>query len=188
MEDPMPKSVQAVVAVLFTLVLCSAASGADVARIGVVDLAKVFEQAQAGKAAQAEIKQRIKAMEAELKKLGAPIEDLEKRLEREAAGMSKEMREEREREYRLKFGDFQASERRFQAELKDLENRLVQRIREEVRGIIEEIGKKEGYLLIINKAGVLYSPSSNDLTDQVIQIYDDRLARAAAAAGKPGSP
>jgi outer membrane protein len=63
-------------------------------------------------------------MEAELKEMGARIEDLEKRLEREAAGMSKEMREEREREYRLKFGDFQASERRFQAELKDLENRL----------------------------------------------------------------
>ncbi|HSM73923.1 MAG TPA: OmpH family outer membrane protein, partial [Desulfobacterales bacterium] len=91
----MSKSIQTVVAVLSALVLCSAASGADVARIGVVDLARVFEQAEAGKAAQAEIKHRGQSMEAELKEMGARIEDLEKRLEREAAGMSKEMREER---------------------------------------------------------------------------------------------
>ena len=184
----MSKIIQSVGAVLFALVLCTAASGADVARIGVVDLARVFEQAQAGKAAQAEIKHRGQAMEAELKEMGARIEDLEKRLEREAAGMSKETREEREREYRLKLGDFQASERRFKAELRDLDSRLSQRFRQEVQVIVEEIGKKEGYLLIINKAGVLYSPSSNDLTDQVIRQYDDRFARAAAAAGKPDSP
>lgn len=184
----MPKRVQTAVAVLFALVLCSAASGADVARIGVVDLARVFEQAEAGRAAQAEIKQRGKSMEAELKEMGARIEDLKKRLEREAAVMSKEKREEREREYRIKLDDFQASERRFKAELKDLDNRLSQRFREEVLGIVEEIGKKGGYLLIINKAGVLYSPGSNDLTGQVIQHHDDRFARSAAAAGKPGSP
>ncbi|MFY9943522.1 MAG: OmpH family outer membrane protein [Desulfobacterales bacterium] len=184
----MPKSVQTVVAVFFALVVGSAVYGADVAKIGVVDLSKVFEHSEAGKAAQAEIKQKGRVMEAELKQMGAQIEDLEKRLDREAAEMSKDMREEKQRELRILVSEFETAERRFKAELKDLNNRLSQRIREEVLGIAEEIGKKEGYLLIRNKAGVLYSPSSNDITEQVINAYNRRFGRPAGAAGKSGSP
>jgi outer membrane protein len=187
MEGPMPKSIQTVVAVFFALVMGSAVYGADVAKIGVVDLSKVFEHSEAGKAAQAEIKQKGRVMEAELKQMGAQIEDLEKRLEREAAEMSKEMREEKERELRIKVTDFQTVERGFEGELRDLNNRLSQRLREEVLGIAEEIGKKGGYLLIRDKAGVLYSPSSNDITEEVIKEHNRRFAQSAKAGGKSSS-
>ena len=39
----------------------------------------------------------------------------------------------------------------------------------EVAGIVKEIGEKEGYLLIISNLGVLYSPTSIDLTDKIIR-------------------
>jgi len=187
MEDEMPKIAQAFLAVFCVLAICSAAYGADVAKIGVVDLPKVFQQSEAGKAAQAEIKQKGRAMEVELKRMGAQIEDLKKRLEREAAVMSKEMREEKERELRIRVSEFETVERGFEGELRDLNNRLSQRFREEVLLIAEEIGKKGGYLLIRDKAGVLYSPSSNDITAEVIKEHNRRFAQSAKAAGKSSS-
>ena len=35
--------------------------------------------------------------------------------------------------------------------------------------LVEEIGKKNGYLLIISNIGVLYAPNQIDITDQIIR-------------------
>jgi outer membrane protein len=47
----------------------------------------------------------------------------------------------------------------------------------EVSALVEEIGKKEGYLLIINNTGVLYSPNSINITDQLIKQLNARYAK-----------
>ena len=56
---------------------------------------------------------------------------------------------------------------------------MSQRIQTEVLKIVEEIGRKEGYLLIIGKreAGVMYSPNTNDITDKVIKVYNTQHAK-----------
>ncbi len=38
--------------------------------------------------------------------------------------------------------------------------------------IAQEIGKKEGYLIIIDKSVAIYVPKTLDLTDKVIQEYN----------------
>ena len=88
--------------------------------------------------------------------------------------MSREMREEKEREYRIKIGDFKMLQKKRITELKELENRLVQRIRDDLMKIIEETGKKEGYLLIIDKAVAYYYPTAIDITDKIIQTYNNK--------------
>jgi outer membrane protein len=64
------------------------------------------------------------------------------------------------------------------AEFKNYEKRLISRIRKQVFDIIEGIGKKEGYLLILEKreAGVMYYPNTIDITDQLIQKYNANFA------------
>ena len=120
-------------------------------------------------------------MEADLKEKGTELEELKKRLEREVLVMSKEMREEKEREFRIKINDFKSLEKRYKEEFKVLNNRLVNRIKKDVFELIEEMGKKEGYLLIIekNEAGVLYSPAAIDITDKLIPLYNEKVARQA---------
>jgi outer membrane protein len=126
--------------------------------------------------AQSEINKKGKKMEAELKAKGAVIEELQKKLERDALVMSKEMREEKEREIRIKINDIKTLQKRYLSEFRELENRVVTRIKKDVLSLVEEIGKKEGYLLIIEKAGVLYYPNAIDLTDKLIQIYNKKKA------------
>ena len=73
-----------------------------------------------GKAAQADLKKQGEAVEEEFKKKEVEIRELKQRLEREAMVMSREMRDEKEREYRIKLDDFRVLQKRKIAELKSL--------------------------------------------------------------------
>ena len=150
---------------------------ADVAKIGVVEFQRLFENSTAGKDIKAEITTHGKKMEAELKEKGAEIEELKKRLEREALVMSKEMREEKEREFRIKVNDIKTLQKKYEVELQGIQKKLMAGLQTETLVIIDEIGKSRGYLLIMDKRGVLYSPSTIDITDEVIKRYNDQYAK-----------
>ena len=162
--------------ILFLGLLCfvSFAEAADVAKIGVVDFQKILQNSSAGKYAQAEINKKGKQMESELAKKGAGIEERKKQIEKESLVMSKEMREEKQREIRIQINDLKVMQKRFTQEFKAFENRLVQRIRKDVLKTVDKIGKSEGYLMIVErKTGeVIYSPTSVDITDAFIQNYN----------------
>ena len=162
--------------ILFLGLLCfvSFAEAADVAKIGVVDFQKILQNSSAGKYAQAEINKKGKQMESELAKKGAGIEERKKQIEKESLVMSKEMREEKQREIRIQINDLKVMQKRFTQEFKAFENRLVQRIRKDVLKVVDRIGKSEGYLMIVErKTGeVIYSPTSVDITDAFIQNYN----------------
>lgn len=162
-----------ITAACFFLFSLTAAQAADVAKIGVVDFQRFLTTSKAGKSAQEEFKTHGEKMEENLKKAEAEIKQLKERLEREAMVMSQEMREEKEREYRIKINDFKQQKQKFMATLKSLEGRLITEIRDELLALIEAIGKKEGYLLIIDKAAVHYCPSAIDITDDLIKQYNE---------------
>ncbi|MDD2390328.1 MAG: OmpH family outer membrane protein [Desulfobacterales bacterium] len=151
---------------------------ADVAKIGIVDFQKILENSDAGKVAQAEITKQGKKMEAELKKKGDEIEELKSKFERESLVMSKEKRDEKEREIRININDIKSMQVKFRSDFKVQENRLVIEIQNQVFDLVEKIGKEDGYMLIIEKreAGVMYHPNSIDITDRVIKRFNTEYA------------
>ena len=164
------------VVIVISFCLCNASSyGADVAKIGVVDFQRIFGTSIAGKQAKAEIQKQGKKMEADLKRKYTEIEDIKKKLEHEALVMSQEMREEKERELRIKINDFKSLQKRYESDMRDVEKKFVKRIKKELFELVQEIGKKEGYLLIIETVGVLYSPKTVDITDEIIQKYNAKF-------------
>jgi outer membrane protein len=169
-----------VIVCFFCLLWLNSVDAADVAKIGVANLQRVMETSNPGKAAQEEIKKQKDQMEQELKQKGGEIEELRKQLERESMVMSKEKREEKEREIRIKLNDFKSLQKRYRTQLQLLEKKLVNALLKDVSILVEEIGKKEGYLLIINNTGVMYSPGSIDITDQLIKELNARYAKKSA--------
>ena len=157
---------------------CNFSLAADVAKIGVIDLQKVLETSNAGKLIQTELKKENEKMANDLQNKGNEIETIRKRLERESMVMSKEMREEKEREQRIKVNDFKTLQKKYRSELQKLQGQLMQQPQRDVTAITQEIGKKEGYLLIIDKRGVIYTPNSVDLTDKLIQKLNAKFAKA----------
>ncbi len=161
-----------VAAIISLCFIIAPSYGADVAKIGVVNFQRIFDASNAGKQASAEINKQGKKMEAGLNQKGQEIEEIRKKLEREALVMSKEMREEKEREFRIKVNDIKILKKKYEKNLREVQKRLIKRIRKEVLEIVQEIGKKEGYLLIIENIGVLYSPNTLDVTDKIIEKYN----------------
>lgn len=149
---------------------------ADVAKIGVVDIQKVLMTSSAGKLAKAQINKKAREMENNLTVKKEEIEKLKETLEREALVMDKETRGERERDIRIKINDIKSLKNKYENDLKKIEASVVKRIQADVRVIIQELGKKGGYLLIILNNVVLYSPTSIDVTDELIQAYNNVLA------------
>ena len=150
---------------------------ADVAKIGIVNLQRILEASNPGKDAQAQLKKQKDTMEADLKKKGAEIEEIRKRLERESMVMSKETRDEKEREQRIKINDFKTVQQKYRVDLQTLERSLMDRLRNDTSAIVTDIGKKEGYLLIISNNTVLYAPNSIDITDKLIKKLNAQHAK-----------
>ena len=159
--------------------------GADVAKIGILDFQRILEISSAGKASQAAISQQGKKKETELRQKQKELQELKNKLEREALVMSREMREEKRREFRISLNDFKTLEKKYKKEMAILNQKLVKRIQDDVFELVEEFGKKEGFLLIVEKmeGGVVYSPQTIDITDQLIQIYNENFAQKGGRMG-----
>ena len=153
---------------------CAHAYGADVAKIGVIDFQRILDVSDAGKEAQDQLNKQAKQMESDLKSKGAEIEESRKQFEREALVMNKEMKDAKEREMRIKINDFKQLQKKYTGVARELQFRLVGKIRKALDELVKEIGKKEGYLLILERkeAGVIYLPSKIDITDKVIKAYN----------------
>lgn len=175
------KTVFAGVVLFFILGVCAYA--ADTAKIGIVDFRKILEESNVGKSGRAEIKKKGEEMGTDLKKKGAELDELKKQYDKNAMVTNKDVMDEKERELKIKYMDFQNLEKKYTSDIQKLHNDLLIRLKNDVDVIVDGIGKKEDYQLIIekNQAGVFYSQASADITDKVIQQLN---AKSAPKSGK----
>jgi outer membrane protein len=167
-----------IISLLLIVFIGSHAYCADVAKVGILDLPRILNTSSIGKSSQAEVDKSRKRMDNDLQQRRNEIEGLQKQLEKDAYVVSEEVRNEKDREIRIRINDFKETKKKYTNEARELSNKLLGRIRQEITEICDDIGKKEGYLLIIEKhdAGVIYSPTSIDISDQVIQTMNLRFA------------
>jgi outer membrane protein len=169
-----------VVEILSLFFLTSASSPAGAIKFGIIDLQKILELSDAGKSALMEINEKRKQMETDLQDKKAEIEAIEKQIKLESLAMCQENLEEKQRKKRIMIGDFKALRQKCLADYIALENRIAGRIQKEIVEIIQGIGIKSGYAMIIDKqaGGVVYSPLSMDITDSVIQVYNTNFHKS----------
>jgi outer membrane protein len=164
------------VGILSFFFLTGASSPTHVIKIGTIDLQKILDLSEAGKAAQMALNVKGKQMETDLKDKGTEIEAIEKEINLESPDTRQEVWEAKQRIKRIKIGDYKALRKKYLEDFKLLESRITSRVQNEVVALLEDIGKKEGYAMIIEKraGGVVYAPSSMDITDSVIRNYNIR--------------
>ena len=168
------------VCLLCLTVFAAAAAAADSIKIGILDFQKVLQESKAGIAAQEKINEAGKEMEAELESRKEAIEESRKNLERESLVMSKEAREEKEREIRILINDFKALQQKYVSEYKAQEQSFIRKIQEEVFALAGKIGKEQGFSMILEKreSAVLYHDAGMNITEELIRRYDQMAAEA----------
>jgi len=158
--------------------LIPAAFAADAAKIGVIDFEKIMKESSAGKMNQKVLNTKGQELKGRLEKEKQALDEINRSFEREALVLSDEKKREKERDFRNQIEDFKIKQQNYANELKNLEIKLINEMQKAVFDIANDIGKKEKYLLIIERknAGVIYIADHVDITDTIIEKYNALVA------------
>jgi outer membrane protein len=143
-------------------------------KIGYVDMNSALNLIDEGKKEKDKLK---KDFDAKQKKLDAMQEDLKKLkddFDKQAAMLKEDARARKQQELQQKFMDLQQNYMAMQKDLTDREAKVRDTIFGKMRTIIEKIGDRDNYTLIMdrNEGNVLYFKRHMDITDEVVKTYN----------------
>lgn len=159
-------------------------------KVGVVDLQAVLDQSTRGRSAkdrlrelgdrlQQEIKSKLefkRQKEEELQKLQSEFRSQKDLLTEQARSAKDEDYRRRARELKRFIDDTNRFTEDATQEFREREVRETQALLHTVRKVVQEIGEREGYQLVLegneNTAVVLYFNQSIDMTSKVVQRFD----------------
>ncbi len=162
-------------ALVLALTLATAAS-AQAIKIGYVDLQRALNESEAGRKAKERFKVQVDRLQVDLKKQKESLDALKEQLEKKALVMKEEERRNLEKDYQRKLRDFERSYKDSQGELQLKDSELTAELLKELQGVIEEFGRAGSYTVILEQSSssVLYGAPEVDLTNQVIEAYNQR--------------
>ena len=143
-------------------------------KIGYIDVQRVLARSAAGVAAREQLEKERGGIQKEMDGRRQELEKLRDEIEKKGPLMTADARREKQEQFERKRRDAARAADDFQKELEKREATLLQKVLQEMGGIIERVGKEKNYYMIVEKrnAGVLYATTDADLTDEVIRAYD----------------
>lgn len=144
-------------------------------KIATVDLQKALNLSKAGAAAKADIAAQAKELETEFKIKQGEFLKLKGELEKQAALLSDNAKEEKIKEYQQRATALQQFQQDAQRKLQQEDGKKTQAILKELSEILKKFGKDGGYTMIVERSegGVIYADDTvDDLTDKLIKAYD----------------
>jgi outer membrane protein len=150
------------------------AGGATPAKIGYIDVQRVLARSAAGVAAREQLEKERATIQKDMDGRRQELEKLRDEIEKKGALMTADARREKQEQFERKRRDAARAADDYQKELEKKEGQLLQKVLQEVGGVIEKVGKEKNYYMIVEKrnAGVLYAANDADLTDEIIRAYD----------------
>lgn len=139
-------------------------------KVGVVNLDRIFREANSAKVAQAKLEQEFSKREKELSDLGSQIKTLSDKFEREAPTLAESQRNARQKQLVDQDREFQRKRRAFQEDLSARKNEELQLVIERANKVVRALAESEKYDLILQD--VVYVNPKNDITDKVIKALD----------------
>jgi len=143
-------------------------------KIAYIDVQRVLARSAAGVAAREQLEREKATMQKEMDNKRTELEKLREELEKKGALLTADARRDKQEQFERKRRDAARAADDYQKELEKKEGQLLQKVLQEVGGVIEKVGKEKNYYMIVEKrnAGVLYAANDADLTDEVIRAYD----------------
>lgn len=164
-------------AILASVILTGAVFAAEsTLKVAYVDLQKALQTVDAGKSAKSQLEKDVQKKRAELEKMQSQLQNEAEQFEKKAAILNESAKAQKQQELQKKFAEFQKNAAESQQELQKRERELTKPLIDELRAIIEGIGKEKGYQLILekNEGAVLYAEAGSDLTETVIDRFNSK--------------
>ena len=143
-------------------------------KVGVVDLQKFQKNSKAFQKASVGVKKKFDDMQQKLNDERNAVGKLDEELKKQSMMLSLDAQEDKKRELEKKQRQFKFMYDEFSQEMKDTEMEAIKKVMKELEKIVEKIGEKEGYTIILERRtlGLLYFNNTIDLTDRVTDAYD----------------
>ena len=167
-------------------------------KIGVVDMQRALAETEDGRKAKDTLKKLFEQRQKTLDKQQTDLKALKDGLDKQRDVLQREVLAKKLEEYQKAVAELQTTYVEFQRELQAKEGELTKPILQRMERVVRRIGQAEGYTLVVDRseAGVMYVPSTYDLTDVLIQRYnagegreeDTKGGTGVAKTGAPAKP
>ncbi len=152
-------------------------------KIGVVDMQRAINETEDGRKAKDALKKLFDDRQKTLDKQQNDLKSMKESIEKQRDVLSREVLAKKLEEYQKAFAELQTTYMESQRELGAKEGDLTKHIVERMQRIMRRVGQSEGYTLILerNEGGVIFVPTTYDLTDILIQRYNAGEGRSETA-------
>jgi outer membrane protein len=143
-------------------------------KVGVVDLQKFQKNSKAFQRASLVVKKKFDDMQQKLNDERNALGKLDEELKKQSMMLSLDAQEDKKRDFEKKQRQFKFTYDEYTQEMKETEMEAIKKVMKELEKVVEEMGKKEGYTIILERRtlGLLYFNNTIDLTDRVTEAYD----------------
>jgi outer membrane protein len=144
----------------------------DAMKFGYVDFNRALNETEEGKTAKSTLKAEFNERQQKLDIVQNELKKMKEDLDKQRLILSQDALKAKEDEYRNKFMELQQKLGTFKQEMAQKEAAMTAGLLEKLKGIVKDLGSKNSYTMILEKSQdvVLYAPTINDLTDEVIKI------------------
>ena len=139
-------------------------------KVGVVNLDRIFREANSAKSAQTKLEQEFSKREKELTDLAAQLKTHSEKFEREAPTLAESQRTLRQRQLVDQDRTFQTKRREFQEDLSARKNEELQLVIERANKVVKSLAETEKYDLILQES--VYVSPKHDIIDKVIKALN----------------
>ena len=152
------------------IALVGFSASAQELKIGIVNLDRIFREANSAKSAQTKLEQEFGKREKELNDVAAQLKTLSDKYEREAPTLSETQRATRQKQLVDQDRDFQRKRREFQEDLNARKNEELQQVIERANRVVKALAEAEKYDLVLQEA--VYINPKHDITEKVIKALN----------------
>jgi outer membrane protein len=145
-------------------------------KIGVVDPDQAVSATEEGKQARDEFERKKREAEAQLAPLHERAQEMLKEFEAKRFVLSDDALFQKQLDLAELKNQIENKRKEIYGQLQVDRERLLGPLQKKLQGIVEEIGRKEGFTLILqsNTPGILYTREALDITDLVIEKFNKK--------------
>ena len=152
------------------IALAGFSASAQEFKVGVVNLDRIFREANSAKTAQTKLEQEFSKREKELNDTATQLKTLSEKFEREAPTLAESQRSTRQKQLVDQDREFQRKRREFQEDLNTRKNEELQQVIERANKVVKLLAEAEKYDLILQES--VYVNPKHDITDKVIKALN----------------
>jgi len=165
------KSIRGILAALAVVFLAAAgpvAAQESDPRIGVVNIAKLFQEAPQAQSANQRLQEEFGSRRQELGRQQEELQQKQQRLQSEGDLMSASQRDALESELRQGQQELARAQQSFEQDVNARRNEELGQVQRRIFEVIEELAQNEGYDVVLGD-NVIYASDSVDITPRVLE-------------------